>query len=173
MFGIGQGPSGDEKRQFGELGALANFSTSLGEKNLGEASNFWSSILSGDPSKISQVLGPEISAINQQGQQKKKTAAEFGNRGGGTNAGIQMTDDATRSSVDSLFADLTKSAAGELGSLGSGLLSAGLSGHEAAFDASKVIHDQNAAKWNDLFKSIAQVASSFGGPIGDIGTALS
>jgi len=43
-------------------------------------------------------------------------------------------------------------------------LSTGLSGHTAAFDMSKVIHDQNAAKMNDLFKSIAETASAVFAP---------
>jgi hypothetical protein len=173
FFGIGEGPSSAEKQQAGDIGALANFATSTGEGDISAASNFWKSILSGDPSQIAKVLGPEISSINQQGQQKKKTSSEFNTRGGGTNAGLQMTDDATRSSFDSLISGLTSSSASNLGSIGSGLLSTGLSGHTAAFDASKTIHDQNLAKWNDLFKTIAQTASAFGGPVGDIGTVLS
>lgn len=158
FFGIGEGPSGEEKRAFGETGSLANFATSLGEKNLGQASSFWSAILSGDMSKISQVLGPEISSINKQGQQRKKTTAEFGNRGGGTNAAMQMADTDTRTQVNDLIGGLVGSSASNLGSLGGSLLNTGLSGHEASFDMSKIIHDQNTAKWNDLFKSIADVA---------------
>ncbi len=157
FFGIGEGPSGNENREFGATAGIGNFGTSLGEKDLTSSSNFWQSILSGDPSKISTVLGPEFSAINKQGQQKKKTAAEFGNRGGGTNASMQMEDENTRTQVNSLLGSLTGSAASNLGNLGSSLLSTGLSAHEGAFDMSKVIHDQNLAKWNDLFKSIAEV----------------
>ena len=90
MFGIGFGPSSQEKNQYGETGALANFATGEGEKDILASDNFWQAILSGDPSKISQVLGPQISGINKRAQQQKKTAGEFGNRGGGTNAGMQM-----------------------------------------------------------------------------------
>jgi hypothetical protein len=163
FFGIGEGPNSGEKTQAGELGALSNFATSTGEGDIGMASNFWKSILSGDPAAISRVLGPQISGINKRGQESKKTTAEFGNRGGGTDAAMQMTDDNTRSSVDSLISGYTGEAAGALGSLGSNLLSTGLSGHEATFDAQKVIHDQQLAKWNDLFKSIEQVAAGVTG----------
>src|SRR6266700_7643167 len=100
FFGIGEGPSSGEKAEAGELGSLANFATGEGEADISASDKFWPSILLGDPGQIAQVLGPEMSAINKQGQQKKKTAAEFGNRGGGTNAGMQMTDDTSRSSID-------------------------------------------------------------------------
>ncbi len=163
FFGIGEGPNSGEGKQAGELGALAGFATSTGEGDIGLASNFWKSILSGDPAAISRVLGPQISGINKRGQESKKTTAEFGNRGGGTNAAMQMTDDNTRSSVDSLISGYTGEAAGVLGSLGSNLLSTGLSGHEATFDAQKMIHDQNLSRWNDIFKSIADVSGAIAG----------
>jgi len=163
FFGIGEGPSASEGKQAGELGALSSFTTSTGEGDIGMASNFWKSILSGDPAAISRVLGPQISGINKRGQEEKKTASEFGNRGGGTNAAMQMADDTTRSSVDSLIAGYTGEAAGALGSLGSNLLSTGLAGHEATFDAQKVLHDQKLAKWNDIFKSIMDVSGAIAG----------
>src|SRR6185437_11209281 len=162
FFGIGQGPSGDEKRQFGEIRSLANFATGTGEKDIGAASNFWQSILSGDPSKTASVLGPEISGMNKQNQQKKKTTAEFGNRGGGTNASMQAEDESTRGAYNSILSSLTGSAASNLGSMGGGLLSTGLAAHGEAFDMSRVIHDQNEDKWKDLFKSIGDTLGTVG-----------
>lgn len=158
FFGIGEGPSGEEKGQYGALAGIANFATGTGEKDISSASDFWHSILSGDPTKISQVLGPQISSINKQGQERKKTTAEFGNRGGGTNAFMQMADTDTRTGVNDLIGSLTGSAASNLGNLGSNLLSTGVGAHEGAFDMSKIIHDQNLARWNDIFKSVADVA---------------
>lgn len=163
FFGIGQGPNQGETGQAGDTGALANFATSTGEGDIGAASNFWKSILSGDPSKIAQVLGPEISGINKQNQQQKKTASEFGNRGGGTNAVMQESDEKTRGAYQSGVSSLLGGAASSLGSIGGSLLSTGLSGHEAAFGQQQTIHDQTLAKWNDLFKSITSVAGSVAG----------
>lgn len=171
FFGIGEGPSGSEKQQFQDIAGIGNFGTSQGEGDIGLASNFWKSILSGDPSQISKVLGPQISGINKRGQEEKKTLGEFGNRSGGTNAKAQSIDDTTRSSVDSLISSLTGTAASSLGSMGQNLLSTGLQGHGMAFDASKTIHDQNLAKWNDLFKSIADVAGGIAGGFGGGGGA--
>lgn len=163
FFGIGEGPSSQEKDQFGSLGALANFGTSEGEKNTLSSDDFFRSILSGDSSKIGQVLGPEISAVNKQGQQAKKTASEFGNRGGGTNAGNQQIDDKSRSSIDQMISDLTGKAASALGASGSSLLAAGANAHAGAFEEANTIHQQHSAQINDIFKSIAEVAAGLAG----------
>ena len=161
FFGIGEGPSNQEKTQYGKVANIGDFGTSQGEKDILQSDAFWSTLLSGDPSKTAQVLGPQISAINKQGQEELKTMSEFGNRSGGTGAAAQRVGDTTRSRYDTLQSGLLTSAAGELGSGGRSLLSTGLGAHEAGFDMAKVMHDQNMAKWNDIFKSITSVASAF------------
>lgn len=161
FFGIGMGPTKEEKSQYGDIAGIGDFGTSEGKKDTLASDNFWHSILSGDPSKIATVLGPEISGINKQGQQQKKTAAEFGNRGGGTNASEQMAGDTTRTSYDSIVSELTGKAAGALGASGSSLLAAGLSAHDSAFADANIIQKQKSAKMNDLFKSITSVAAAF------------
>jgi hypothetical protein len=158
MFGIGAGPSGAEKADAGLLGNAATFGTGQGESDILKAQNFWSSILSGDMSKISQVLGPEMSAVNKQGQEKKKTMAEFGNRSGGTNAVAANLDTDVMSQIRSMISNLTGSSASSLGSTGSNLLNTGVGAGTAKFGADAAIHDQNAAKWNDIFKSIGGIA---------------
>jgi hypothetical protein len=163
FFGIGEGPSQQESQQFGNIAGIGNFATSTGEGDIGVASNFWKSILSGDPNAISKVLGPEISGINKRGQQEKMTLSQFGNRGGGTNATAATIDDTSRSAVDTMTSNLTGQAAGALGSLGSGLLSTGLSADTSAFSAAQTIQQQKEAKLNDIFSSIAEVAGSIVG----------
>jgi len=160
FFGIGMGPSGAE---YGELGALANagnFGTGEGEADIGASDKFWQGILSGDPTKISTVLGPEESAINKRGQQAMKTTAEFGNRGGGTNARTQQFGDTTRTSLDTMISDLTGKAASTLGQTGSSLLSSGISADTSAFSAANTVQQQHEAKINDLLKSIAAVGAA-------------
>lgn len=166
FFGIGMGPNREQKSQYADTANLANFSTAEGEKDILASDQFWQAILSGDPGQISKVLGPAMSGANKRGQETKQTASQFGNRSGGTNAGMQMTDDKTRSSIDTMISQLTGTAAGTLGSTGGGLLSTGLAGHEAAFGQATTIHDENAAKWNDIFKSSMEVASSVMGGLG-------
>lgn len=155
-------PSGQEESEYGNLAGAANFGTSQGESDILKAQNFWSSILSGDMSKISQVLGPQISAINKQGQQKKKTMFEFGNRGGGTNSAAQSIDSDTTSAVNDMISKLTASSASNLGSTGSSLFGAGVSADTSAFEAADVMHGENAAKWNDIFQSIGGLTGGAG-----------
>jgi hypothetical protein len=172
FFGLGQGPSSQETQQYGDTANLANFATSEGESAIGSANTFWQSILSGDPSQISKVLGPLMSTVNKQGQEQKQTLSQFGNRSGGTNATAQTIGDTTRSTIDSAVSSLTGGAASALGASGSSLLSTGLSAHTAAFDSANTIHQQRAAQINDLFKSIAATAAPLAalipGPAGQI-----
>lgn len=160
FFGIGIGPSSAETAQAGQLGSLANFGTSEGESDIMAGDNFWKSILTGDPGQISKVLGPALSGINKRGQESKKTNSEFGNRSGGTNAKNQSTDDTTRAGVDSLVSGLTAQAPGALAATGSSLFGTGAAAHEGAFSADQQLQQQKAAKWNDIFKSIASVAAA-------------
>jgi hypothetical protein len=158
FFGIGMGPSNEEKGEFNSLVGLQNFSTTQGENATATSNNFWQSILSGDPGKISQVLGPQMSAINKQGQEQKKTLSEFGNRGGGTNAKAASIDDTTRGSINDLISKLTGSAASSLGASGASLLGQAGSEASSAFSEATTLHDQNAAKDNDIAKSAEEVA---------------
>jgi len=174
FFGIGQGPSGAEKQQYGEMSNLGRFGIATGERDITQAEDFWSKILSGDPTQISKVLGPQISAINKQTQQQKKTAEEFGTRGGGTNAFMQTLDDQSLAAVRGMISNLTGAGAGQLGALGQGLLSTGGSATGEAFGEAQTIQEQNAAKWNDIFKSIADLAGVVGGffPAGSLGRKI-
>lgn len=146
--------------QFGQIGG---FATGLGESNLSQASNFWSSILSGSQSKINKMLGPEISAIKGQGQQAKLTTAQFGNRAGGTNAAMQMTDEKSRASVNNLISSLLGTSASSLGSLGSSLLGQGMQ----AYGQQAKLSEERSQNWaNSLLgrglTSLTSAGESFG-----------
>jgi hypothetical protein len=160
FFGIGMGPDKNEKSQFYDLGNLANFATSHGEADIASADKFWKGIMSGDPNKISSLLGPETSAINKQAQQSLKTTSEFGNRGGGTNAYAQETGDKVRQNYDSMLSSLVGQSTSQLGSMGQNLLSLGGNAHEGAFKEADVLHEQRSAQLNDLFKSITSIAGA-------------
>ena len=92
-------------------GQLMNFGTNLGTKDLTQGSNFYSDVLSGDPTKIGELLGPQFSDIQKQGQQQIQTAGEFGNRSGGTNASAQTNIDSQRANVEKMISQLTGQAA--------------------------------------------------------------
>lgn len=170
FFGLGMGPSFEQKRDAGLLYDVGQYGVNKGEQATGQAQDFWSSILSGDMSKIMKVLSPQISAIKGQGQQAKETAAQFGNRSGGTNAAMQMTDDRTRQEINNLISSLTGSAASNLGQMGLSELGLGLEGGKEAFTADSAIQELNQKKWGDIFNSISAVIGGISGMPGMKGT---
>jgi len=134
LFGGQNKTLNQDMAQFGQIGG---FATNLGESNLSQASNFWSSLLSGDQSKQAKVLAPEISTIQQQGQQQRATTAQFGNRGGGTNASMQMAGDTSRAGINDMIAKLLGSSASNLASSGGNLLGIGQSAYGQQLAASQ------------------------------------
>jgi hypothetical protein len=153
------GADSNEKKDYGSLESSSGFATDLGEKDSTASSTFMRGILSGDASKITQLLAPQISAAKTSAQQTNKTTAEMGTRSGGTAASASATNDKVHSDITSMIASLTGGAATSLGSQGAGLLSAGMEGSQAAFGDAKTMRDQTAAKWDDLIKSIASTAT--------------
>lgn len=142
-----------------QFGSISQYGVNTGESDINQAGGFWSSILSGDPTKIGQVLGPQIQAIQGQGQQQKQTLGQFGNRSGGTNAKAQTIGDTSRSEVNNLVGNLTGAAASNLGSMGQNLLSQGTSALGQQVQASQ-LQMQN---WNN---------SILGGLAGGISSTL-
>lgn len=163
MFGIGYGPSANEKNAFGSLTAASGFATNLGESALSKSSSFFSDIISGDPSKTMSALAPQISGAKGRAQQGKKSLAEFSGRSGGTNSAAAGIDDSTRSSITSLIGSLTGSSASALASIGSSSLSSGMSGQKAGFDEATTMADQSKEKWNDIFNSVSGVVGGIAG----------
>lgn len=160
FFGIGVGPSDQEKQQYGNTAGIGSFATSTGEGDISAASDFWKGILSGDQNQLSRILGPQYSNISQRAGQEEKTLSEFGTRSGGTAAAQQQIGDEERRAGAQMEGSVLSGAAENLGNMGSGLLSTGLSADEAAFNEAKTIQDQRAAKANDIFKSISKIAET-------------
>ena len=109
-----------------QSGQVAGFGTSVGEGDINAASGFYNDLLSGNQAKEAQVLAPEISGVQQRGQQQIQTAGEFGNRSGGTNASAQNNIDSQRSEVNDMIAKLTGGAASGLAGIGTSTLGLGL-----------------------------------------------
>lgn len=145
IFG-GQNKTLDQN--IGTFGQIGGFGTSLGESNLGQSSKFWSSILSGNSAKQAQVLAPEISAQQKQLQQGEKTASEFHNRGGGVNSAVQGGLAEARGNITNLLGNLQTTAAGNLQSSGSDLLSKGME----AFGEQSALSEEQMQNWqNSIF----------------------
>jgi hypothetical protein len=160
MFGIDMGVSGDQYAQHGALESSAGFATNLGEEDLTASNKFMQDILSGDASKVTSVLSPQISAAKTSAQQNTKTMAENGTRGGGTGAATAKANDTAHSDITNVIAELTKGAASSLSSTGSGLLSAGMAGNQVGYDQASAIQKQKLAKFNDIVNSTAAVAAA-------------
>jgi hypothetical protein len=187
FFGIGQGPSQGQRNAANNINSISAFDTSTGENLIGtgvgdisNATNFWNSILSGDPAAISKVLSSQIGGIKSRAQEGIDTTSQFSNRGGGTNAAVQSTSDTVRGDINQMIGSLTGTAATEIGNLGTNLVSAGsnltgqaLQGDVASFGAQTTMHNENANMWNDIFKSIASVVSPFIPGAGAIGGSSS
>ena len=154
MFGLFEGPSGQQKQQYNLLNSQTNFATDLGQGNLSLSSGFFRDLLS-NPTK---ALAPEISASQNMQQQAAKTNVEFGTRSGGTAAANASAAAKGRGDVINLMGKTQTGAASELSSSGQNLLSTGVQGAEAGFGEAKTMREQQASMWNDIIKSISGIA---------------
>ena len=142
LFG---GSSANLNQNIGKTGQVADFATSLGEGNATAGSDFMRAITSGDASKISQTLAPEISAAKTSNQQSQKTNAEMGTRSGGTAAKNAASSDKLHSDITNLTGSLTGKAADTLLSSGSTFLGQG----EAANMDNANLGQQRFQNWMD------------------------
>jgi len=155
LFGGSNPTLNKDMAAFGQIGGYAS---GLGQSDTTKASNFYSSILSGDPTQISKTLSPQIGAIQGQSAQNKKTTAEFSNRSGGNNASMQASGAQARGQVSNMVASLLGSSAGALGSMGGNLLNTGLNAYTSQLGASQ----QQMANWSNsiLGKGITGAAAA-------------
>jgi hypothetical protein len=100
----------------GQLGSLGSFSSNTGQNDTTAASNYYSNILSGNPTQIAESLAPEISANSQQAQQQKQTLGQFGGRSGGNTATANNIDTQSRANITNLIGgEQNKAASAEAG----------------------------------------------------------
>jgi hypothetical protein len=163
MFGIGMGPSSQEKQAYGGLNNLAGFDSSHGQGDVSLGEDWMRGILSGDPAKISKLLGPQIAGIKNRSQQKLQTASQFGDRSGGTNAGLQQTGDNIDSQINGMIDSLTQGAVGGITSLGENLVGQGAQNYGQAFGEAQTMQQQEQQRWGDIFNSISGIVGTVGG----------
>lgn len=120
-----------------KFGQEGGFAQQQGQGDTTAASKFYQDILSDDPSKQAEALAPAISAGQQQTQQQAKTNAEFGNRGGGTNASTQGASAADRTNLFNEVGGLKSSAAGGAASLGTAQQGIALNAQQAQNQAAQ------------------------------------
>jgi hypothetical protein len=160
MFGIDMGVSGDQKQQYADLTSAGGFATGEGEGDISASDKFFKDILSGDSTKTAQALAPQIGAAKTSAQQQTATDAQFGNRGGGTNASSAAANDRVHSDITGLVGETTGKAASTLGSEGGGLLSTGIGAATTGFNEASKMQQQKEAKFNDIINSSVAVAAA-------------
>jgi len=142
--------------------------SSAGSSDTGKASRYFSSILSGDPSKIMSAAAPEVNAITSQADQEKKRIAITGNRTGGTNAITAGINTGSRGAIADTIGKLRSGAASSEASIGAGETSSGIRATEGAGSAagtlasvsganrktSQGIHTAAVNDWINLIQSI-------------------
>lgn len=154
LGGIFTGSDPTLEGDINQAGGIAGFGTAVGEGDIGAASDFDKTLLAGNPAETAKLLAPQIQQITGQGQQKKQTLAQFGNRSGGNNSAANTIDDTTRANIDNMISSLTGQAAGQLGSLGTATLGLGLNANQLqAQEAQQKLQNQQQSLLGGLITS--------------------
>ena len=147
----------------GATGQIAGTQTGQGQKNQNTATNFWDAIVSGDATKQTQALAPDISALKTSAAGTNKTNAIFGNRSGGGTASAAATDDKVHGDITNLIGSLTNSSASNLASTGTSQVNTGLQAYNQNVDYSQ----QQLQNWsNSIFGLGVTKAAGFGEGLG-------
>lgn len=120
-------------KDMSQEGALAGYSTGIGEGDTTAASNYYQQILSGDPSKTAEAIAPQTAQAQEGAQQQKNQTAQFGTRGGGTGAATAGIDANTNAELLKLVGGLKQGAAAGAANLGTsnlGMASSNLQSQE-------------------------------------------
>jgi len=134
-------------KQIDQLGNFAGSTMQTGFNDTNAASNFFQSLLKGG-GDTSKVLAPQVRAIQNQTQQQKQQASQFGNRSGGTNSQMQMADASGRASYNDLVSKLLGTSANSLAGIGSNMLNTSLGAYQQQLGASQ----QQMQNWqNSIF----------------------
>lgn len=155
---------GDLERVFNQFQRYAGQDREAGAINEGKSSNFYSSLLSGDPNKVAQAIGPSTNAARKTGETELKQLSSFGNRSGGTNQVAGKVGETGRGSIIDSILGARTGAAGKLGEIGgaqlgranselggSGATASNLfSGATAARTQSAQLHAQAVRTWAQL-----------------------
>jgi hypothetical protein len=155
LFG---GSNDSLKSDIGQSASLASFLNTTGTSDVATSSNFDKTLLSGNSGNVSKLLAPQISGIQARAQQQRQQLGEFGGRSGGTTGAQIASGDQANAQVNDMISNLTGKAAGELGSMGSGLIGQGMT----AMNMNEQFSQQQMQNWSNsiLGKGISSAASA-------------
>jgi hypothetical protein len=183
LFGIGGHASHTDRQKqlkgWGDLSSLTDISKktgqtdiAAGQKGLDLAQNYFNALLSNDPGKIAQAVGPSISALTGQSQQQRIGEAEFGNRSGGSNAAIQALTTNTSAEITNLINSLIPQAATQAGQLGAQREGLGLQSlTQAGTTAGELAGQAQTARQMDVARE-AQMGGSIAGLLTNVGGSI-
>ena len=146
-----------------EAGAQGREFGGLAEKSLNPATSYWNRILTGDQGTMSEVMAPEVGAINDQYNTTFQTQQELSARGGGRSQLLSSLPYMKARQVGDLYSKIRPQAAKELASIGStaGGISAGSYG--AATGAGRASLDYEAKRRSDATASGVQLGKDLAG----------
>jgi hypothetical protein len=164
---------GDLNSSIGTLNALGTGLSQQGAGATGQAVNYYSNLLSGDPNKVAAAAQPITSQINKQTSQAEKQISQFGNRGGGTNQAVQNLGSQARGQVSSALSGARNQAATGLATIGGQETGQGLESTLGAASTagalgnlsmqsrgqSQAIHDQAVQQWTQAVSDVLEMAA--------------
>lgn len=137
----------------GDLTGKGKTDTAAGLEDTGQASKYYSDILSGDPTKVMAAAAPEIKSITGQADQQKKEIARTGDRSGGANATTQDLGTKVREQIGDLIARQKGGAASGLERTGAQVSNVGLSETGQGIGATATGGSQYSSLIGDAIKS--------------------
>lgn len=164
LSSIFTGSNPDLHSSIQHAGDLSTYGTNTGEKYQGAAGDYYTKLLSGDPATIGQAIAPETKALQDQGEQQKKTMAEFSNRSGGNTGAANYIDTSNRGDIATIISQLISGAAGNLANLGTNNLNLG---ERSNMDQGQLAQMEYENKRNSLLSNL------IGGGIGAVSNLMS
>ena len=120
---VGEPLEGNSRDQF--MRSMFNWGGSTGQNLMqtggsatGQAMDYYSKLLSGNPAAMSQAIQPEAGAIRQQYDQLRKQTDQFAPMGGGRASTMMSLPYKQQSDIGKLLAQVRPNAALQLGGLG-------------------------------------------------------
>jgi len=153
--------SAGEKRE--QAGALS----SMGTEALAPVLNYFKAILGSDPGALMEATKPERGRVIDQYDAARRSAAQFGARGGGTNAAISESYMQQANQLSDITSMAKRDATTQLGELGATLTGLGLSAEQLASADLNMVINAVLGRQQLALEKRGQTMGLFG----DIGTA--
>lgn len=149
---------GEELNSYGKLNQAGTNLSGAGAGATGQATDYFSKLLSGNPAATAAAEQPALNAAAGGVQQQKQVIANQGGaRTGGTNAEVQQLTTNADAGVQDATAKARSGAAGQLATIGGQETGQGLEADKDLSDAatanrtqSQAIHQAAVKKWSNI-----------------------